>query len=114
MKQVGAYGLHRGYFARHLPDTSFRLKYFIPSAALVSLAALVLMPVTPQIVDRCLLLGACIYGFIVFIGCADIMTKTSLVVALGSIPFVIGTHIAYGFYFLKGFVRRKPLVSRLR
>ena len=114
MKQVGAYGLHRGYFARHLPETSFRLKYFIPSGAFVSLAALFLVPVMPQMVDRCLLVAASVYGFGVLAGCVDIATKTSLLVALGSLPFVVGTHITYGFYFFKGFVRRKPLVSRLR
>jgi glycosyltransferase involved in cell wall biosynthesis len=114
MKQVGAYGLHRGYFARHLPETSFRLKYFIPSAAFVTLAALVLVPVMPQMVDRCLLVAASVYGFGVLAGCVDIATKTSLAVALGSLPFVVGTHMSYGFNFLKGFVRRKPLVSRLR
>jgi len=114
MKQVGAYGLHRGYFARHLPETSFRFKYFIPSAAFVALAALVLIPVMPQMVDRCLLVVAGAYGFGVLAGCVDIATKTSLAVALGSLPFVVGTHITYGFYFLKGFLRRQPLVSRLR
>jgi glycosyltransferase involved in cell wall biosynthesis len=114
MKQVGAYGLHRGYFAKHLPDTSFRFKYFIPSVAFVALAALVLIPVMPQMVDRCLIFGASVYGVGVMAGCVDIATKTSLLVALGSLPFVVGTHITYGFYFLKGFVRRKPLVSRLR
>ena len=114
MKQVGAYGLHRGYFARHLPETSFRLKYFIPSAAFVTLAALVLVPVMPQMVDRCLLVAASVYGFGVLAGCVDIATKTSLAVAVGSLPFVVGTHMSYGFNFLKGFVRRKPLVSRLR
>jgi glycosyltransferase involved in cell wall biosynthesis len=114
MKQVGAYGLHRGYFARHLPETSFRLKYFIPSAAFIVLAALVLIPVMPQMVDRCLIISASVYGVGVMAGCVDIAKKTSLIVALGSLPFVVGTHITYGFYFLKGFLRRQPLVSRLR
>jgi hypothetical protein len=114
MKQVGAYGLHRGYFARHLPETSFRFKYFIPSAAFVALATLVLIPVMPQMVDRFLIIGASVYGVGVMAGCVDIATKTSLPIALGSLPFVVGTHITYGFYFLKGFLRRQPLVSRLR
>ena len=114
MKQVGAYGLHRGYFARHLPETSFRLKYFIPSGAFVSLATLVLIPVMPQMVDRFLFVGASVYIFGVLAGCIDIATKTSLLVALGSLPFVVGTHMSYGFNFLKGFARHKRLVSRLR
>ena len=114
MKQVGAYGLHRGYFARHLPETSFRLKYFIPSGAFVSLAALVLIPVMPQMVDRFLFVGASVYMFGVLAGCIDIATKTSLLVALGSLPFVVGTHMSYGLNFLRGFFKIRPLVSRLR
>lgn len=31
LKQNGRYGLHRGHFARILPETSHRLSYFIPS-----------------------------------------------------------------------------------
>ena len=65
-------------------------------------------------VDRFLFVGASVYMFGVLAGCIDIATKTSLLVALGSLPFVVGTHMSYGFNFLKGFVRRKPLVSRLR
>ena len=114
MKQVGAYGLHRGYFARHLPETSFRLKYFIPSGAFVSLATLVLIPVMPQMVDRFLFVGASVYIFGVLAGCIDIATKTSLLVALGSLPFVVGTHMSYGLNFLRGFFKIRPLVSRLR
>jgi len=114
MKQVGAYGLHRGYFARHLPETSFRLKYFIPSGAFVSLAALVLVPVMPQMVDRFLFVGASVYIFGVLAGCTDIATKTSFLVALGSLPFVVGTHMSYGLNFFRGFFKVRPLVSRLR
>src|SRR5262249_11500155 len=35
LKQVGAYGLHRGYFAKHFPETSFKFGYFVPSLFLV-------------------------------------------------------------------------------
>ena len=31
LRQVGRYGLHRGYFARHFPTNSRRLSYMIPS-----------------------------------------------------------------------------------
>jgi GT2 family glycosyltransferase len=31
LKQIGAYGLHRGYFSKIHPETSRKIKYFIPS-----------------------------------------------------------------------------------
>lgn len=31
LRQIGRYGLHRGFFAKKFPETSRRLKYFIPS-----------------------------------------------------------------------------------
>ena len=36
LKQLSNYGLHRGYFARHFPATSFRFKYFLPTFLLVT------------------------------------------------------------------------------
>lgn len=30
LKQIGNYGLHRGFFAKRYPETSFKLLYFIP------------------------------------------------------------------------------------
>lgn len=36
-RQNGNYGVHRGYFARILPETSFRLEYFGPSLLLAGL-----------------------------------------------------------------------------
>ena len=114
MKQVGAYGLHRGYFARRYPETSFRFKYLVPSFALVAVCAIILTPITPKVADQLLFLWAVIYGVGLTAGCIDVAIKCSTIVALCSVPFVIGTHMTYGFFFLKGFVRRKPLVSKLR
>jgi GT2 family glycosyltransferase len=114
MKQIGAYGLHRGYFARNLPETSFRVKYFIPSAAFITVSTSILVPVTPQFVDWCIFVGVSAYGFGVLAGCVDIAIKTSLMIGLGSVPFVVGTHMTYGLYFIRGYLRRKPLISRLR
>ena len=31
LRQVGGYGLHRGFFAKKFPETSFKLRYFVPS-----------------------------------------------------------------------------------
>ncbi len=114
MRQVGAYGLHRGYFARHMPETSRKLKYFLPSIVTIELFAMISLPVVPMAIDRVIQLGLFFYILILCGGFVDIMRKTNLVTALFSIPFVVSTHLSYGFNFIKGFLRRKELVSRLR
>jgi len=114
MRQVGAYGLHRGYFARHMPETSRKLKYFLPSIVTIEFFALTLLPIVPIVIDRIIQLGLFFYMMILFGGFVDIMRKTNLVTALFSIPFVVSTHLSYGFNFIKGILRRRELVSRLR
>jgi GT2 family glycosyltransferase len=114
IRQVGAYGLHRGYFARHMPETSRRIKYFMPSIVPIQLLSLFLLPFTPVVIDRLLQLGVLIYLAVLFGGTFDIMRKSNPAIALISIPFVVSTHVSYGINFIKGFLRRTELVSKLR
>ena len=114
IRQVGAYGLHRGYFARHMPETSRRIKYFMPSIVPIQLLSLFLLPFTPLAIDRLLQLGVLIYLAALLGGTFDIMRKSNPAIALFSIPFVVSTHVSYGINFIKGFLRRTELVSKLR
>jgi hypothetical protein len=114
LKQVGAYGLHRGYFARHYPETSFRPKYFVPSAfalfVLLSLAAL-LIPI-PAI--ELFKFGWGLYGIALLAGLFSIMKYERPLVALASLVYVPVTHYYYGVQFIRGFFKQDELVSRLR
>lgn len=38
LKQIGRYGLHRGFFARRYPENSLKLVYFIPAVFLIFVA----------------------------------------------------------------------------
>jgi len=114
LKQVGAYGLHRGYFARHYPETSFRLKYFIPSAfavfVLLSLAAFLIPIPTIELFT----FGWGLYGVALLAGLLDIAKYERPLVALASLVYVPATHFYYGVQFIRGFFKQGELVSRLR
>jgi GT2 family glycosyltransferase len=114
LKQIGAYGLHRGYFARHYPETSFRLKYFVPTAfavfVLLSLAAFWIS--TPP--AELLTFGWGLYGIALLAGLLSIMKYERPLVALASLIYVPVTHFYYGIQFIRGFFKPGELVSRLR
>lgn len=114
IKQVGAYGLHRGYFARHLPDTSLKPKYFVPTLATLLISSVFLIPLLPSAVDVAICICIVVYLSGVSIGCLQIARLTSWQIASGSFPYVIATHLSYGINFLRGLIRTSPLVSKLR
>jgi len=114
MKQVGAYGLHRGYFARKYPRTSLRIQYFIPSVFACFLCISVFVPLLPSMIQMFLILGWAVYALGLVVGAVDLTRKVGMKVALGSVPYVICTHLAYGYNFLRGLTYRGQLVSKLR
>jgi GT2 family glycosyltransferase len=114
LKQVGAYGLHRGFFARHYPETSFRLKYFAPSA--FSILAVLTMAILWLPDDLYYFFGVLwiIYGVALLAGLMEILKYEKFTTTLiASIFYVPLTHFYYGIQFIRGFFRGK-LVSQLR
>lgn len=114
MKQVGAYGLHRGYFARHLPETSRRIQYIFPSLVFLMFLATPIAIVLPALLQLLVLLGMCVYLAAVIFGVCDMMRFEKKTVAMAALPYVIATHLSYGYWFLRGLFRRGQLVSKLR
>jgi len=98
-KQIGNYGLHRGYFVKKFPKTSRRFNYFLPSLwtlfLLLGWFPLLFIPV-----------GIKSYGLIVILyllaaiitGIRSLNFKTTIIVAAG----IISTHIVYGINFICG------------
>ncbi len=114
LKQIGAYGLHRGYFARHYPETSFRPKYFVPSVfavfVLLSLAAFLI----PTPAFELFTFGWGLYGIALLAGLMGIMKYERPSVAFASLVYVPITHFYYGVQFIRGFFKQGELVSQLR
>ena len=114
MRQVGAYGLHRGYFARHLPQTSRRPQYFVPSAVFLMVATSPLSLLAPQPIGVLYVVGMVTYALGLVAGVVDLMRHNPLRVALAAAPYIVATHLSYGYSFLRGLFRRDELISRLR
>ena len=114
IKQVGAYGLHRGYFARHLPETSRHIQYFFPSVVFLMVLSIPITLLLPEIFRWLLLLGICGYLSAVVVGILDLMRFEKPIVAIAAFPYVIATHVSYGYQFLRGLFHRGQLVSKLR
>lgn len=114
IKQVGNYGLHRGYFAKRFPATSMKISYMLPSCFFLftSLGWISLL-LTPLLAGFYLSLWV-IYFFIVWISTLLIINKIKDPrIAFATIPYLVATHFWYGWRFLKGFVFVKKLKSKL-
>ena len=114
MKQVGAYGLHRGYFARRLPETSLKAKYFAPSAIFLMFAASIFSAFLPELPRNLIFSGLVVYSVGIVIGSISVAKQTTLRIALGALPFIVVTHMSDGFKFLQGFFKTGSPVSKLR
>ena len=97
LRQVGNYGAHRGHFARHFPETSRRLTYFIPTLWLL------FVTVGFFVLPGCLYAtGLLCYLAALLLAGASILRHEPLTVTLAALPFIALTHLYYGWRFLRG------------
>lgn len=115
LKQVGGYGLHRGFFAKKYPKTSFKIKYFIPSSFLAFVIFGGIAGFFSEFVLNLYLLGWLVYLLALLKAFFDIRKyeKNNLII-LNAIYYVFFTHLVYGFKFIQGFVFTDNLKSKLR
>jgi hypothetical protein len=66
------------------------------------------------IMQRFVILGLLMYLIGVILGVGDTMRFEKKTVALATLPYVIATHLSYGYWFLRGLLHRGQLVSKLR
>jgi len=110
--QVGAYGKHRGFFAREYPENSLRFKYFIPTLFASSLLlAIFLYALGYTFFVYFIILP---YLLALALGFGDIRRHETAAVSLTSILIYVPlTHVYYGLMFFIGF-SSKRLTSRFR
>ena len=113
MKQVGAYGLHRGHFARKFPETSRKFKYFIPTMLLLYLIGGFIASWFVPWFRWLYILGLVVYLLAIVKSFFDIVKHEKPIIALSALPYIVGTHVVYGGNFLKGLFSRE-LRSKLR
>jgi glycosyltransferase involved in cell wall biosynthesis len=115
LKQVGSYGIHRGFFAKKYPKTSFKLRYFIPSFFLLFVFGGLFLRHFFVFFEILYILGWIVYGLAMLIVLFDITRRQkNLPVALYALVYVFLTHLTYGAKFLQGFLFTHELKSKLR
>jgi GT2 family glycosyltransferase len=114
MKQVGNYGLHRGFFAKRFPKTSLKVSYFMPTCFFLFVCLGWIALLGGDLFVNIYIMLWTAYFLTLLISVLCIYYKLHhLKIALATIPYIVGTHIWYGWGFLKGFVFVKDLKSRL-
>lgn len=112
LRQIRGYGLHRGYFARILPETSRRLGYFLPSlfvlgvtlgTPLVFLSSILHFPFSIFFSASYFLLYTSYFILLLATGLWVYLKSHDPRLGLLVIPGIFLTHIYYGIMFLRGF-----------
>lgn len=103
LKQVSAFGLHRGFFAKRYPENSRKAVYALPSLLVLTFIAFVIFSVfiSPYF---WIPIAAVIVGFaIASIVPSSKDAKLFPIVWIG----LIATHLVYGFTYIEGILRRE-------
>jgi glycosyltransferase involved in cell wall biosynthesis len=112
--QHGNYGIHRGHFARILPETSSRPAYFAPSILVVYIASLMMyvsaLSFRPSVYTPFALLPLGLYIGAISANALWILRMSgNIFLGIISIPAVIATHLWYGLRFIQGYFMTRTL-----
>ena len=103
-KQVGNYGLHRGYFVKKFPQTSMRPGYFVPSLFVAGLVVGAILSFFFSWIRITYLSVIGVYLLMVVVSAAHAgNAKLAVLVFLG----IIDTHIVYGVNFIRGLLSKE-------
>ncbi len=113
LRQVGRYGLHRGYFARKYPENSLKLSYMIPSFFLLFV---VLGSICSYLFPEVILVYSAVWALYIAVLLYSIFSIYKkifdLKVSIATLPYITATHFWYGVNFIHGFFTN-DLKSRL-
>jgi len=112
LQQNGRYGLHRGYFARILPATSFRISYFLPSLfTLGLLLGWVSLYINIILFQAYLFIVLFYFIFAIIESFRTYNKYQNILLSILFIPAIISTHLWYGIQFIRGFIFTKKLIK---
>ena len=116
LRQVGRYGLHRGFFARKYPETSRKLQYFIPSLFVLFLfSSAIVYALNITTLERFFYYSSIGYFLALAVGFFQILQKErNIAVSTISTAYIFLTHVWYGIKFLQGYLLTGDLKSKLR
>ncbi|MCX8092984.1 MAG: glycosyltransferase [Candidatus Goldbacteria bacterium] len=104
LKQVINYAMHRGYFVKRFPETSFRLSYFIPTFFILYLISFVFPIFFFENLIFIWTIPLLVYMILLFI---DGIKSKNFLAALLTIAGIFMTHVTYGIYFVYGLILKK-------
>lgn len=113
LKQIGAYGMHRGYFVKKFPETSRKIKYFLPSFFVAYIVLSLFLYGKNLHIDYSINAIGIMYLMAIVNAEIDITKYAGIKIAIAAIPYIFMTHIVYGICFIRGLLT-KQLVSKLR
>jgi len=116
LKQIGNYGIHRGFFAKVFPDTSIKFDrfYFVPSLFSIYLILGLIASFFSLAILKLYLSGLAIYAAAIIFSTISLTKKTkSFSISLMTIPYLVSFHFWYGIRFIQGFFFTKELKSKL-
>lgn len=112
--QNGRFGLHRGNFARILPETSRRIFYFIPSLFSIGIISGIIFIIFKLLINNSNILNLLVYTYIFTISIYKLLLilnaiwvyiqSKSIKISLLSIPGTFLTHFWYGIRFIQGYL----------
>jgi len=103
LQQIGRYAIHRGHFARILPQTSLRLGYLLPTFFVLGLVGgtiliFLLAPFSLWVI------AVFVYLLALLVTAVQVYLKEkNWKLALLVMPSIFVTHFVYGILFIKGF-----------
>ena len=104
LRQLGRYAFHRGYFCKRFPSNSLRASYFVPTAFVAGLVALLaagwLLPPAALAVAA---LPYALYTALVLLTSFSFNPVVWLLTALG----VVLSHVTYGVRFVQGLCAKR-------
>jgi len=104
LKQISRYAIHRGHFARILPETSFRFGYPVPTLFVLGLIVGFFLSFVHLIFKIIYFSAIGVYLILLLATAIQVYLKEKdFQLALLVIPSIIATHIIYGILFIKGF-----------
>ncbi|MFH1601762.1 MAG: glycosyltransferase [Candidatus Shapirobacteria bacterium] len=108
LRQIGRYGLHRGYFVKVLPRTSRRLGYFIPAAFALGVLLGPLSLFFSSLLFKIYLAVLSIYAILTALTSLWVFSKSkNLLISLLLIPTIFISHIYYGLCLIMGLLKKE-------
>jgi GT2 family glycosyltransferase len=108
LRQIWNYAIHRGQFVKRLPETSFRLSYFLPSLFILGLFLGPILSVLIPILNTLYLSAVIIYLIFIFASSiVESVMEKKLPLLFLLIPTIFISHLTYGVGFILGLIKKE-------